>query len=62
MSERELFQLILATSLVLWLLPAVVRLGESQRLWLKRAAVAVLAAGFAIAILRTLFWLAEGRP
>ena len=62
MSERELFQLILATSLVLWLLPAVVRLGEIRSRWLKRAAVAVLATGFAIAILRTLLWLAGGRP
>ncbi len=56
-SDRELMGLVWGVSLVLFLLPAVLQLTRSQRSWLQRAAVVVLAFGFVIALYRTAEWL-----
>lgn len=60
MDDGRLFSLIMLTSLVLWLMPAVIPLARSQHVWLTRAAVAVLATGFVIALVRILQWLITG--
>ena len=57
MSDRELMGLVWGLSLVLFLMPAVLRLTRSQRYWLQRAAVVVLALGFLFALFRTAEWL-----
>ena len=57
MSDRELMGLVWGVSLLLFLLPAVLRLSGSQRHLLQRAAIVVLAFGFLIALYRTAEWL-----
>ena len=57
MSDRELMGLVWGVSLVLFLMPAVLRLTRSQRYRLQRAAVVVLALGFLFALYRTAEWL-----
>ena len=60
MSDRELMGLVWGVSLVLFLLPAVLRLTRSQRCWLRGAAAIVLAFGFLVAFYRTAEWLLAG--
>ncbi len=60
MSDRELFGLVWGVSLVLFLLPAVLRLTQGQRTTLWAAAAVVLAFGFLIALYRTAEWLLAG--
>jgi hypothetical protein len=58
--DRELFGLIWGVSLVLFLLPAVLKLTQGQRVSLQAAAAVVLAFGFLIALYRTVEWLLAG--
>ncbi|HET6522241.1 MAG TPA: hypothetical protein VFG47_20820 [Geminicoccaceae bacterium] len=60
MSDRELMGLVWGVSLLLFLLPAVLRLSGGQRHLLQRAAIVVLAFGFLVALYRTAEWLLAG--
>jgi hypothetical protein len=60
MSDRELMGLVWGVSLLLFLLPAVLRLTQSQRATMQRAAIVVLAFGFLVALYRTAEWLLAG--
>ena len=57
MGERELIGLIWGASLVLFLLPAVLKLTQGQRASLQAAAAVVLAFGFVLALYWTAEWL-----
>ena len=57
MDDGELMGLVWGVSLVLFLLPAVLRMSQVQRFWLQRAAAIVLAFGFLVALYWTAEWL-----
>jgi hypothetical protein len=60
LDDGRIVYLVFLVSLLLWLLPTVVPLSPSGRMWLARAAVAVLGLGFVIVLWQIGVWLLRG--